>query len=65
MLTKEIQCDVTFKVGRRGSVPESLVAHKYMLACRSQVFADMFDEEDESTNLVQDMDATVFRQILR
>ena len=65
MLKKEIGCDVTFKVGPPGKEMEQIRAHKYMLICRSIVFADLFNNGDISTVVVTDMEASVFKQIVR
>jgi len=64
MLTEEVMCDVTFRVG---SDKTTIKAHKYMLASRSPVFYTMFEGSLPETGEINvpDIDKNIFQIILR
>lgn len=64
MLTEEVMCDVTFRVGRDKT---PIKAHKYMLASRSPVFYTMFEGSLPETGEINvpDIDENIFQIILR
>src|SRR6218665_114352 len=71
MLDNEIATDVCFKVGPPDGATVNIRAHRYMLISRSAVFEAMFSSgmaecqsEPEATIRVEDIDATILRDIL-
>lgn len=65
MLTNEINCDVTFLVGRNR---QRMSAHKYVLASRSCVFFAMFYgsvAEKENEIEIPDIEPDSFSSLLR
>ncbi|XP_056002856.1 BTB/POZ domain-containing protein 1-like isoform X2 [Ostrea edulis] len=64
MLTHQIHCDVTFKVGKEGKLVR---AHKYVLSSRSPVFdAMLYGDLSESDDIiVPDIEQSSFDALLR
>ncbi|XP_062588216.1 BTB/POZ domain-containing protein 6-like isoform X1 [Saccostrea cucullata] len=65
MYTKQIQCDVTFKVGQEG---KEVKAHRYVLGSRSSVFYAMLfgSLSGNSTDIiVPDIEPDIFQELLR
>ncbi|XP_056023007.1 BTB/POZ domain-containing protein 3-like [Ostrea edulis] len=64
MLTHQIHCDVTFRVGKEGKL---VLAHKYVLSSRSPVFdAMVYGDLAESDDIrVPDIEPSSFDALLR
>jgi len=71
MLDNEIATDVCFEVGPLDGVTVKVLAHKYMLISRSPVFEALFSSGmtecrsgSEAAIRVEDIDATIFKEVL-